>query len=154
MPRDMLEGIGEIVTGHAMIYRTLGDLVSEDIARTVEAEVRRSGGDWTKAKDAVRAALEAFTARIERAYQAEAQLSTQLERLQEEAIAVRSRPAALLTKPLEAFAESVARENGRRIKMDVGGNDELVLDHAMLEELKPHLRSLLTFCVTLKHRRT
>ncbi len=30
MTRDVLEGIGEIVTGQAMIYRTLGNLAAED----------------------------------------------------------------------------------------------------------------------------
>ena len=94
---------------------------------------------------AVRLALESFTSRIEKAYQAEAQLGSQLERLQEEAIAVRARPATLLTKPLEAFAETIARENGREIDLIISGED-LVLDHAMLEELKPHLRTLIAFC--------
>ena len=145
MPRDMLEGIGEIVTGQAMIYRMLGDIAADDIVRTVEAELSKAGGEWSKAQAAVRLALESFTGRIEKAYQAEAQLSSQLEQLQEEAIAVRARPAALLTKPLEAFAETVARENGREIDLIISGED-LVLDHAMLEELKPPLRTLVAFC--------
>ncbi len=145
MPSDMLEGIGEIVTGQAMIYRMLADLAAEDIVRTVEAELLKAGGQWSKAQATVRLALESITGRIEKAYQAEAQLSSQLERLQEEAIAVRARPATLLTKPLEAFAETVARENGREIDLGISGED-LVLDHAMLEELKPHLRTLIAFC--------
>ena len=53
MPRDILEGIGEIVTGQAMIYRTLGDIAGEDLMRTIEAEVLKAGGDWSKAKGAV-----------------------------------------------------------------------------------------------------
>ncbi len=90
---DMLEGIGEIVTGQAMIYRMLGDMAAEDIVRTVEAELSKAGGEWSKAQAKVRLALESFTGRIEKAYQAEAQVGSQLERLQEEAIAVRARPA-------------------------------------------------------------
>ena len=147
MPRDILEGIGEIVTGQAMIYRTLGDIAAEDLLRTVEAEILRAGGDWSKARGGVRLALEGVAGRIEKVYQAEAQLGTQLERLQEEAIAVRARPATLLTKPLEAYAEATARQHGRQIRMQVSG-DDLVVDHDMLEELKPHLRALIGFCLS------
>jgi two-component system chemotaxis sensor kinase CheA len=147
MPRDILEGIGEIVTGQAMIYRTLGDIAGEDLMRTIEAEVLKAGGDWSKAKGAVRSALEGVAGKIEKAYQAEAQIGTQLERLQEEAIAVRARPATLLTKPLEAFAEATARQHGRQVQLQVSG-DDLVVDYDMLEELKPHLRTLIGFCVS------
>ncbi len=147
MPRDILEGIGEIVTGQAMIYRTLGGIAADDVVRAVESEMLKARGDWSKAKGAVRLALEGFAERIEKVYQAEAQLSTQLERLQEEAIAVRARPATLLTKPLEAFAEAAARQHGRRIQLQVSGGD-LVVDHDMLEELKPHLRTLIGFCLS------
>ena len=147
MPRDILEGIGEIVTGQAMIYRTLGDIAGEDLMRTIEAEVLKAGGDWSKAKGAVRSALEGVAGKIEKAYQAEAQIGTQLERLQEEAIAVRARPATLLTKPLEVFAEATARQHGRQVRLQVSG-DDLVVDYDMLEELKPHLRTLIGFCVS------
>ena len=115
MPRDILEGIGEIVTGQAMIYRTLGNIAAEDFMRSVEAEVLKANGDWSKAKGAVRSSLEGLAGQIEKVYQAEAQLGSQLERLQEEAIAVRARPATLLTKPLEAFTEATARQHGRQI---------------------------------------
>ncbi len=147
MPRDILEGIGEIVTGQAMIYRTLGDIAAEDLMRTVEAEVQKANGDWGKAKGAVRSALEGLTGQIEKIYQAEAQLGHQLERLQEEAIAVRARPATLLTKPLEAFAETTARQYGRPLQFEVSG-DDIVVDHDMLEELRPHLRTLIEFCLS------
>ena len=132
MPRDILEGIGEIVTGQAMIYRTLGDIAGEDLMRTIEAEVLKAGGDWSKAKGAVRSALEGVAGKIEKAYQAEAQIGTQLERLQEGAIAVRARPATLLTKPLEVFAEATARQHGRQVRLQVSG-DDLVVDYDMLK---------------------
>ena len=145
--RGILEGIGEIVTGQAMVYRMLGDIAGGDLLRTVESEMQKAGGDWSKAKGAVQLALENFAGHVEKVYQAEAQLGTQLERLQEQAIAVRSRPATLLIKPLEAFAEATARQNGRQIDLKVSGAD-LVLDHDMLEDLKPLLRTLTGFCVT------
>ena len=147
MPRDILEGIGEIVTGQAMIYRTLGNIAAEDLMRAVEAEVLKANGDWSKAKGAVRSSLEGCAGQIEKVYQAEAQLGSQLERLQEEAIAVRARPATLLTKPLEAFTEATARQHGRQIQLQVSG-DDMVVDHDMLEELKPHLRTLIEFCLS------
>ncbi len=147
MPRDILEGIGEIVTGQAMIYRTLGNIAAEDLMRAVEAEVLKANGDWSKAKGAVRSSLEGWAGQIEKVYQAEAQLGSQLERLREEAIAVRARPATLLTKPLEAFTEATARQHGRQIQLHVSG-DDMIVDHDMLEELKPHLRTLIEFCLS------
>ncbi len=147
MPRDILEGIGEIVTGQAMIYRTLGDIAAEDLMRTIEAEVSKANGDWGKAKGAVRSALEGMAGQIEKVYQAEAQLGHQLERLQEEAIAVRARPATLLTKPLESFTETAARQYGRPVQLQVSG-DDIVVDNDMLEELRPHLRTLIEFCLS------
>ena len=115
--------------------------------RAVEGEVLKANGDWSKAKGAVRSALEGLSGRIEKVYQAEAQLGSQLERLQEEAIAVRARPATLLTKPLEAFTEATARQQGRQIQLQVSG-DDMVVDHDMLEELRPHLRTLIEFCLS------
>lgn len=52
-----------------------------------------------------------------------------------------------ILEPLEAFAETTARQHGRQIDLQISGGD-LVLDLDMLDELKPHLRSLIEFCVT------
>jgi len=147
MSGDMLEAIGEAVAGQAMVHHMLTGLIEEDLVRAVETEIRKAGGEWSAAQGAVRRTLEGFTGRIEQALQAEAQLNTQLARLQEEAIAVRTRSATLLLKPLEAFAEAAARQNGRQVAVSCSGED-LVLDHTMLESLKGPLRGLLTFCAT------
>lgn len=144
---DMLEAIGEVVAGQAMVHHMLSDLAEEDLVRAVETEMRNAGGDWSKAQGAVRRTLENFSARIEGALQSGAQLNTQLCRLQEEAIALRTRSATLLLKPLEAFAEATARQHGRQIAVFCVGED-LALDHTMLESLKAPLRSLVAFCVT------
>ena len=144
---DMLEAIGEAVAGQAMVHHMLSNLADEDLLRVVESEVRDAGNDWKKARGAVQRVLEDLTGRIEKTLQAGAQLNTHLGRLQEEAIAVRMRSAALLLKPLEAFAETTARQHGRQIAISCMGED-LVLDHTMLESLKDPLRKLVSFCVT------
>jgi two-component system chemotaxis sensor kinase CheA len=141
MSGDMLEAIGEIVTGQAMVHHMLAGLAESDLARAVDAEVNRAGGDWSKAQRAVRRLVEDFTDRLEVVLQSEAQLNTQLGRLQEEAIAVRTRSATLLLKPLEAFAEATARQYGRQVAMSSAGED-LMLDYTMLEDLKAPLRNL------------
>lgn len=143
---DMLESIGEIVASQAAVHYRLSGIVAEDIGRSVEALLRDAGGDWTKARTAVRQTLEGFTDRMEAALQGEAQLNAQLIHLQEEAIALRSRSAMLLLKPLQAFAEATARQQGRQIAVTCSG-DDLTLDQTMLERLKGPLRGLIEFCI-------
>lgn len=144
---DMLETIGEIIAGQAMVHHQLADLLESDLARLVEAEVRNANGDWNKAHNAVRSVIEGFSARIEKLVQAEAQLGTQLSRLQEEAITIRTRPATLLLKPLEAFAESTSRQHGRQVTVSCSGED-LLLDITMVENLKAPLRSVVQTSIT------
>lgn len=146
MPADMLEAIGEIVTGQAMAHHMLSNLAEEDFVHAVESLIRTAGGDWSSARSAVRQYLLDLQEKVERLAQAEAQVAGRLDRLQEEAIAVRTRPAALLLKPLVPFGETLARQHGRQLTMTISG-EELSLDSSTLEHLKGPIRSLLTFCV-------
>ena len=118
MPRDILEGIGEIVTGQAMIYRTLGRHAAEDLIRAVEAEVFKAGGDWSKAKGAVDRRSKGWAGQIEKVYQAEAQLSApSWSGCKRKPLPFVPVPPRCLTKPLEAFTEATARQHGRQIHL-------------------------------------
>jgi two-component system chemotaxis sensor kinase CheA len=147
MSRGMLESIGEIVTGHALARHMLASFAGEDPAQIVEAEVRAAGGDWNNAREAVRARLRDWQERIEKLLQVEAQLAGRLDRLQEEAIAVRTRPAGLLLKPIVAYGETLARDKLRQVAITTAG-DDVALDFSMLENFKTPLRSLVTFAAT------
>lgn len=144
---DMLESIGELVTGQAMVQHLLTRLFESDLVRSVESELDSRDGDWQAARGAVRQTLENWLANVEKLIQLEAQNTALLGRLQEEALAVRVRPAGLLLKPLAPFIDGLARTYERQVALTTVG-DEIELDFSMLDSLKAALRALLTFCVS------
>jgi two-component system, chemotaxis family, sensor kinase CheA len=144
---NMLESIGEIVTSHAMVHHMLAQFAEEDLVRSVEAEVRNARGDWNAARDPVRQYLQSWNERVEKLVQVESQLAGRLDSLQEQAIAIRARSAALLLKPLASFADGIARRCSRQVELSTMG-DDASLDFTTLENLKGPLRSLISFCVS------
>ncbi len=144
MSTGMLEAIGEIVTGQAMVRHMLTELAEEDFTGALEKEIAHAGGQWEAARDAVRRRLGSLQETIDRMLQIEGQLSGRLDRLQEEAIAIRTRPAALLLKPSSAYAETLARQQGRNVEVTTSG-DDVTLDFTMMEHLKAPLRALASF---------
>lgn len=146
MSRTMLASIGEIVTGHAQVRHLLASFAKEDPMQIVETELGAAGGSWNTAKEAIRVRLRGWQDSVERLMQVELQLAGRLDRLQEEAIAVRTRPASLLIKPLVAFGETLARNRQREVAITTAG-DDVALDTSMLENFKAPLRSLLSFAV-------
>lgn len=141
---SMLESIGEIVTGQAMVHHMLSRLVDEDLTAAIEGEVRAAGNDWGRARDGVHRQLEQWRERLEQTAQVENQIVGLLDRLQEEAIAIRTRPAGLLLKPLTPFVEALVRQHDRQIRIDIVG-DDVPLDYSMIEQLKSPLRALVSF---------
>jgi two-component system chemotaxis sensor kinase CheA len=106
-----------------------------------------AGENWQAARSAVRQTLENWLESIEKLMQLESQNTALLNRLQEEALAVRVRPAALLLKPLAPFIDDLARQHNRQVALVTIG-DEIELDFSMIDSLKSSLRTLLTFCLT------
>ena len=143
---DMLESIGELVTGQAMMKHSLTSLFEADLIRLVEADVANAGGQWPAARGVVRQTLEKWLENVEKLMQLESHNSALIDRLQEEAIAERMRPAGLLLKPLAIFIDSQARQYSRQVSLVVVG-EEVELDFSMLESLKATLRALVTFSV-------
>ena len=143
---NMLESIGEIVTSHAMVHHMLAQFAEEDLVRSVETEVRNARGDWSLAREPVRQYLQSWNERVEKLVQVESQLAGRLDSLQEQAIAIRARSAALLLRPLASFAEGAARRLSRKVELVTVG-DDATLDFTTLENLKGPLRSLISFCV-------
>ena len=146
MSGDMLESIGELVTGQAMAQHLLTRLVESDLVRSVELEVASAGDNWQAARGAVRQTLENWLENLEKLIQLETHNSALLGRLQEEAIAVRVRPAGVLLKPLSPFIDGLAHQHARQVSLVTVG-DEVELDFSLLDSLKPLLRALVTFCV-------
>ena len=142
----VLESISAIVTSQAALTHALAELSEDDLARAVELEMRRARGDWYVAREPVGRRLSGVQEQIQRLAQAEAHVKSLLDRLQEEAIAIRNRSSSLLLKPLAPLADILARQSGREVAVTTGG-DDTQLDFSTLEGLKEPLRALVAFAV-------
>jgi chemotaxis protein histidine kinase CheA len=146
MSTTMLESIGAIVTGQAVVRHTLAELAEDDLVSSVEREVRNARGDWNFAREPVYQYLAGLQEKVERLVEVESQVNSLLNRLQEEAVVARNRSATLLLRPLAAHGEVLARNSGRQVIVTISG-DETQLDYSTLETLKAPLRALIAFSV-------
>lgn len=146
MSGDMLQSIGELVTGQSMARHVLTTLLESDLVRRVESDVANAQGHWPSAQAQVRRTLGHWQDQLEKLVQMESRNSHLLNRLQEDAIAVRIRPANMLLRPLQPFVEGLARKHERELVLTMEGA-EVELDFSMLDVLKTALRAVLTFCV-------
>lgn len=142
---DMLEYIGELVTAQSVVMHLLTGLEKEDWIRTLDVEMAAANGDWNQARSTINQYFDDWRDKIERLLQVESRVNALLESLQESAIAMRSRPAGLLLKPLAPGLETLARQHQRQVRLILSGED-INLDLSMLEHLTPSLRALLAFC--------
>lgn len=138
----MVESIGEIAASQAMVHHMLGDLSVNSLAETAEAILRGAERDPDGARNRLRSLLTDYTQRIERAAAVEAQLFAQIARLQEDTVALRSRPAETVLRPLEALVETRSRKGRAKAQLTFAGGD-LALDLTFLEGLRRVLRALL-----------
>jgi two-component system chemotaxis sensor kinase CheA len=143
---EILEVIGELVTGQSMVQHMLNQLIETDLPYSVDAIVHDAGQQWPLAKGPVKQALEAWQGQLEQLIQLETHHTALLNRLQDEAISLRVRPAALLLKPLQPFCETLARQSNRQVSLITSG-DEIELDFSMVDQLKAPLRSLLQILI-------
>jgi two-component system chemotaxis sensor kinase CheA len=143
---DMLEMIGEVVTGEAMLKRALAALSERDVVREVEGIFRGAGADGRSVQAAVRRHLESWKDEIDRVGVLESQLAGGLDRLQEQATASRCKPGSVLLDSLASHAESLAQRLARDIGISLEGGDTSV-DGRILAGLNEPMRALVEFCV-------
>jgi two-component system chemotaxis sensor kinase CheA len=144
---DMLEMIGEVVTGEAMLKRALVALSERDVVREVEGIFRGAGAGGRSAQAAVRRHLESWKDEIDRVAALESQLAGGLDRLQEQATASRCRPGSVLLQEMASHAEALARMHARDVTISLDGGDTPV-DGRILSNLREPMRALVEFCVT------
>eukprot|EP01041_Mallomonas_annulata_P028937 gene28937-50842_t len=109
----MLETIGEIAASQSMINHMLGDLAETDLTEDLDAVMRNAGNDWSAAKTELHSLMTAFSARLRAVSQLEAQLVGRMTQLQEETVAIRSRPVESVLRPLAAFVAQVQMLRGQ-----------------------------------------
>lgn len=138
-----LETIGEISAGQSMIAAMLDAIAITDLNRDLLVALRQAGLPAPDA--ALRGVLRDFhdrhMARIRQINETQTQLSAQLMALQEQSVAMRSRPADVLLKPLQAFVSARSRELGHAARLSIAGG-EVQLDQGVIEQLRGLLKKL------------
>lgn len=137
---QMLERIGEIATGQAMIHQMQQDLVESDLVEQIEDRLRAAGVAAELRAD-IRQRLATHGERQRDIAQLEAQLLAQMSLLQEETVALRSRPADILLQPVAALIRTLAHQAGRDVTVSTLGGEH-ALDVTVLDTLRAILRAL------------
>lgn len=141
---SMVEAIGEISAGQAMVQHMLSNLATRDIMQEIEASFRahKLPPIDAKLRSALRGAIDGFSSAIKEAAETEMQLTEQLAQLQQESVAVRSRSAEHLLRQLSYFVISGSRKKGAVARTFTVGAD-VVLDQMVMENLRNHIEPLL-----------
>lgn len=144
---SLMEAIGEISAGQAMVHHILEELMSADIVQAVDHVMRRRAQQDDSSLDpatqsAIRGLVEDYAHKVARAAEAETQLNTQMTRLQEETAKLRERKASILLRTLAAFVEARSRTVGREARMSHSG-ECIVLDQAMMDGLSKMLKRVI-----------
>ena len=137
----VLEQIGEIAAGQAMVHGMLNELAENDMVDSVDAVLRLHGHDPRQARIALRALADQTMTRLRDLAQLETQLLGQMAELQQTTAELRSRPVETVLRPMAALVETQSRRNGREARMTTAGS-EMSLDIALLDSLKRVLRPL------------
>ena len=140
---EMLESISEVAASQAMVNHMLSDLAETGLAESVEAALRMADKDLEGSSSTIRKVVSEFTSRLQEAAQVEAQLVSQMAHLQEQTVAIRSRPLDMLIRPLEALVGTLSRKNKTEAKMTSAGG-QMSIDVTLMEHLRKMLRVLLT----------
>jgi two-component system chemotaxis sensor kinase CheA len=142
----VLEQIGEIAAGQAMVHGMLNELADYDMADSIDAVLRLHGHDPRQARLALRALADQTMAKLRDLAQLETQLLSQMAELQQTTADLRARPIETILRPLAALVETQSRRNGREARMTSAGS-EMALDIALLDSLKRVLRPLVLACL-------
>ena len=138
-----LETIGEISAGQSMIAAMLDAITMSDLNRDLQVALRQAGLPTPDAalRGVLRDLFDRHMGRLRQIHETQAQLSAQLVALQEQSVALRSRPADVLFKPLQAFVAARSRELGHSARLSIAGG-EIQLDQGAIEQLRGPLKRL------------
>lgn len=137
----ILEQIGEIAAGQAMVHGMLSELVEDDLAQSVDSVLRLHGHDPQQARAALKGLADTVMDRLRNMAQIETQLLGHMAELQQTTAELRARPVETVLRPLVAMVATQSRRNGREARLTTVGA-EMTLDIAVLESLKRLLRPL------------
>ncbi|MFD0857514.1 Hpt domain-containing protein [Roseovarius aquimarinus] len=139
----LLEAVGAISAGHALLEHELSRLASVDLMQDITDALRAAGVPPLdpRVRSVLHGKLDEHALRLQEISEAGAQLTTELSHLQQQSVAQRSRPAEVLLRPLQAYVatRSGGGELGARVTY-VGG--DIVLDRVLIEDLRGLLKAL------------
>lgn len=139
---EMLEDISEVAASQAMVNHMLADLNEVDLGEAVETLIRNAKDNPVSAFEGIRNLVSDHAARLQEICQVESQLVAQMAHLQEQTVAIRSKPVEVLIRPLEALVETISRRAKKEAKLTAAGG-ELTIDVTLMENLRKILRSLI-----------
>lgn len=142
----MLEQIGEIAAGQAMVHGMLDDLVENDLVAAVDNVFRLHGHHPQHARQALHALADGVMDQLRKLAQLETQILGHMAELQYSTAEMRARPVETVLRPLVAMASTQARQLSRDVRMTTSGAG-FTLDIALLDNLKQVLRPLVMACI-------
>ncbi len=142
MSSEMLEQLGEVAAGQAMLQNMLRDLSDADLSETLDTVLRQHAGDLRSARQAMRAVADQMTEQLREISQLGTQILGHLSELQQLTATLRTRPAETILRPLAAMVAAHSRRNGFEAVLTSLGGDE-PLDVSMLETLRTIMRPFL-----------
>lgn len=137
----VLERIGELAAGQAMVHSMLSELAENDLSNEIETSIKKLGDVSPALRGALNGLAEQTMGRLRDLLQLETQLLAQMSELQQITADLRSRPVETVLRPLAALATAQARQNGLELQLTSTGGD-MTLDVALLDQLKRILRPL------------
>ncbi len=141
---EILEAIGEISAGQALVGHLLNHLGDMDILQEAEAALRNRGLPPIDrdTRSILREIVDRQSIALQEVTEAGTQIASQLTLLQENSLALRARPAEILLRPLVAFAEAQSKQHGLNAKLTYSGG-ELQLDQIVMDQMRAILKSLI-----------
>lgn len=139
---SILERIGEIAAGQAMVHGMISELADEDLPGRVAEILRRCSEDPEGRRVQLQELAEGFGQRLRDLAQLETQVQGQMAELQQSTSEQRARPVETVLRPLIAEAATEARKAGHDLRLTSAGGD-LDFDIALLDNLKRALRPLM-----------
>jgi two-component system chemotaxis sensor kinase CheA len=122
-------------------------LAELDVLENVPGLVKRADGDWQRVREELGRSLESWTGELHTLSQIDAEMGVALDRFQEQALALRARPAAEILAPLQRLVQDMARHQGKLVKLELAG-EGVELDVGALDVLSDPVRRLVWFAVT------
>lgn len=148
---EIIEQLGEVAAGQAMLQNMLGDLSGSSLSETIDTVLHQNGGDAYGARQALRAVGEQLDEQLREITQLGSQILGHISELQQLTANLRTRPAATVLRALAAIVATEARSNGFEAQLTTTGDHE-TLDVSMLDAMRTAMQHYLRERLSKPHQ--